>query len=58
MKNRLSSFAKAVTGSESCTICMVAMTILAAVVIWKVIGMLHGHIIEYASMQDFTVWRR
>lgn len=57
MKNRLSSIVKAITGSESCAICMVAVTILAAVVIWKIIGMLHGHIVEYARIQDLTAWR-
>jgi len=58
MKNRLSSLFKTISGSESCAICMVAVTVIAAVVVWKVISMLHGHIVEFANLQDFTAWRR
>jgi hypothetical protein len=58
MKNRLSSIAKYFTGSESCAICAIAVTVLAVVVIWKVISLVQGHVEEYVAMQDMSLWRR
>ncbi len=58
MRNRLSSIAKYVTSSESCAICAIAVTIIAAVVIWKVIATLQGHVQDYAALQDVSQWRR
>jgi hypothetical protein len=58
MKNRLSSIAKYLTSSESCAICAMAVTIIAAVVIWQVIVLLQGQVQEYVAAQDISMWRR
>lgn len=58
MKNRLSSVKKYLTGSESCAICAIAVAIIAAVVFWQVIVVLHGQVQDYVAMQDVSQWRR
>lgn len=58
MKNRLSSFFKAVTGSQMCGICAVTLTVLAVVVVWQVITMVMGHVQEHVALQNFVAWQR
>jgi hypothetical protein len=54
MKNRLSSFIKVVTGSESCGICAIAVTIIAVVVVWQVFAALFVQVQDLAGLQDFA----
>ena len=57
MRNRLSSIAKYVIGSESCAICAIAVTIIAAVVLWQVMVVLQGQMQDYVALQRVSQWR-
>jgi hypothetical protein len=56
MKNRLSSFVKAVSSGESCGICAVIVTVLCAVVLYQMIGLIIGHVQEHFATQNFTAF--
>lgn len=54
MKKRLLSTMKCITGGESCTLFAITVTIFSVVILWQVIAALHGHIMEFMSLQQMT----
>ena len=57
MKKRLSSFMKCMAGGDSCTLFAIAVTVFSVVILWQVITALHGHIMDFVSLQQMTAWK-
>jgi hypothetical protein len=57
MKNRLSSVFKCITGGESCALFAIAVTVFSVVILWQIITVIHGHLMDYASLQHMTAWK-
>jgi hypothetical protein len=57
MKKRLSSVFNCIAAGESCTLFAIAVTVFSVVILWQVITALHGHIMDYVSLQQMTAWK-
>lgn len=57
MKKILSSFFKAVSSGESCSVCAFVVTIICVVVIWQMIGTILNAVQDHINLQSFAYWR-